>query len=140
MAIVYTEKGYRMHAALAAAGLGIADRNGVWVKANPAALDSDVNAFISAYSELPDVKSDRIDAIKLDGLGRINGLFPAITSVNEIEFYAEFWLSIKSTSKAATVNFQKIIDIYSAAKTAIASVNAAINSAAVAAVVVAWPV
>lgn len=140
MAIVYTEKGYKMHAALSAAGLGIYDKNGVWIKADPSATDAAINAFISAYDTLPDVKADRVAAIKADGLVRINALFPAITSIDEIEFYAEFWQSIKATSKQATVNFQKIIDIYSAGKAAITSVNEAANTAAVAAVVVAWPV
>jgi len=139
MAITYMEKGPRMHEALAAAGLGIAQSASAWISFGGADHTA-INAFIAAYDPLPDVKADRVAAIKVDGLARINAIFPAITSVDEIAFYAEFWLSIKSTSRAPTANFQKVIDIYSAAKSAIENVNAAVDAAAVAAVVVAWPV
>lgn len=96
-------------------------------------------AVIDAFDLLGSQKSDRIALIKAEALGRINAAFPAIKSLDEIEFFSELWSSIKATSKAATVKFQKVIDIYSAAKTAIASVNAATTKSGVDAVVVGWP-
>lgn len=135
MAINYVEKGNGLHARLTELGLSLWEENRVWKSSDDVA----VQAVINAYDPLPDHKKTRVDAIKADGLARINALFPAITSVDEIAFYAEFWLSVKSTSRAATVNFQKVIDIFTAAKTFIASVNAAVNVAGINAVVVSWP-
>lgn len=133
--INYVEKGYGLHDAIKKAGHKLEQQDGVWVSDD----DTAVQAIVDSYDDLPDAKTAKIDAIKAEGLVRINSLFPAITNVAEIQFYAEFWLSIKATSRAATVSFQKVLDIYSAAETAIASVQSATNKAGVAAVVVAWP-
>lgn len=134
--INYTEKGIGLHRVVAAAGHALYQRDGIWLSSNDVA----VQALIDAYDELPDIKEAKIGAIKAEALLRIAAMFPAITSVDEIQFYAEFWLSIKVTARAPTVAFQKVIDIYSAAKTAIASVNSATTKPGVEAVVVAWPV
>lgn len=134
--INYTEKGYGLHKAIAAAGHKLTQIDGVWSSSDDVA----VQAIINSYDDLPDAKTAKIDTIKAEALTRIAVLFPAITSVDEVTFYAEFWLSIKATSRAPTAPFQKVIDIYSAAKTAIASVNSATTKSGVEAVVVAWPV
>ena len=134
--INYIEKGEGLHIAIRTAGYSLVNRDGVWVSSNDVA----VQAIIDSYDPLPDYKANKNAAIKAEGLRRINLLFPAITSIDQIDFYAELWTSIKSTSKAATVNFQKIIDIYSAAKSGIQSVYVATTTAGVDAVVVSWPV
>ena len=64
-------------------------------------------------------EQQRIDEIKTAGLGLINLIFPAINTLDEIDFYAEFWLSIDPASRTPTLNFQKIIDVRQIAKDAI---------------------
>lgn len=135
MAINYIEKGNGLHEKISGLGLSLWEENRVWKSSDDVA----VQAIIDAYDPLPDRKKTRVDAIKAEGLARINDIFPAIKSVDEIAFYVEFWLSIKSTSRASTINFQKSIDIYTAAKAAISSVNSAVDVAGINAVVVAWP-
>ena len=135
MAITYIEKGIGLHNAIRAAGHHLEQKDGIWESDN----DDEVQAIIASYDMLPDEKSVKIASIKTEGLRRINLLFPAIISTEEIEFYVEFWLSIKATSRSPTVNFQKIIDIFGAAKTAVQSVNAATTKAGVAAVTAIWP-
>lgn len=124
-----------MHDAIRAAGHWLVQQDGAWVSSNDAA----VQALIDDYNPLADQKATRVALIKAEGLVRINTTFPAITSLDEVSFYAELWLSIAPAARAATAPFQKIINIYSAAKTAIVSVNAATTKAQIDAVVVAWP-
>jgi len=61
--------------------------------------------------------------IKAEGLSRVNALFPAITDLDQIDFFGEFWLSIAPAARQPTVDFQKIIDIRAAAKAAIVNVK-----------------
>lgn len=136
MAITYTEKGGGLHKKLAELGYSLREENRVWKSNN----DAEVQLIINSYDQLPDIKKSMVYEIKANGLARINAIFPAISSVDEVEFYAEFWLSIVPAARSATVNFQKIINIHNAAKTAIASVNGAANAAGVSAVTVSWPV
>jgi len=133
--INYIEKGMGLHAAIAAAGHSLVQRDGVWLSSNDLAVQN----IIDAYNELGDQKATRNAAIKADGLARINALFPAIQSLDDIAFQAEFWLSIAPAARSPTVNFSKIINIYSAAKTAITAVNACTTKAQIDAVTPAWP-
>ena len=135
MAITYTEKGAGMHAAIFAAGHKLAQVNGVWASSN----DTAVQTIINAYNPLSDQKSERIALIKADGLARISLIFPAITSVDEVAFFADMWLSIAPAARAATVNFQKVIDIYTAQKNGVIAVNAATTKVLIDAVTVSWP-
>ena len=135
MAITYIEKGQGLHDAIRAAGHMLIQQNGVWLSNN----DTAVQAIINAYNPLSDQKAARVTEIKNDGLVRINLLFPAIDSLDEIAFYAEFWTSIAPAARAATVSFQRIINIYTAAKNAITSVNACTTKAQIDAVTPAWP-
>ncbi len=135
MAIAYVEKGAGLHVAINAAGHWLEQRDGVWRSSNDAA----VQAIIDAYNPLADQKAARVALIKDDGLARINAAFPAIKSLDEIAFYAEFWTSIAPAARAATAPFQKVINIYTAAKTAITSVNACTTKAQIDAVTPAWP-
>ncbi len=134
MAIAYTEK-LGLHAAINAAGHWLMQRDGVWVSSD----DTAVQVIINAHNPLAAQKAERIAAIKADGLVRMNAAFPAIATLDDVALLAEFWLSIAAAARAATVPFQKIITIYSAAKTAIASVNAATTKAQIDAVAPAWP-
>jgi len=64
-------------------------------------------------------EKQRVFEIKSAGLVLINDVFPAINDLDEIKFYSEFWKSIAPAARQATADFQKAIDIYSTAKTAI---------------------
>lgn len=132
--ITYTEKA-GLHQAVNAAGHWLEQRDGVWRSSD----DTAVQAIIDAYTPLAYQKAERIAAIKADGLARINATFPAIESLDQIAFYAEFWSSIAPAARAATAPFQKVINIYTAAKNAITSVNAATTKAQIDAVAPAWP-
>lgn len=106
----------------------------------PVTSDDDaVQAIIDAFNPLADQKAERITQIKADGLVRMHTVFPALQSLDEVSFYAEFWLSIAPAARSPTVAFKKIIDIYSAAKSAIASINACVTKAQIDAVSVGWP-
>lgn len=127
-----------IHEAIAAAGYSLAQVNGVWT-VYPEGHDAAVQAIIDAYDVKIDMRAAKILAIKLEGLSRISAIFPAIGDLDELEFYSELWSSIKATAKQTTVNLQRVIDIYAAAKTAIAAVKNATTKAGITAVTVSWP-
>lgn len=136
MTINYTEKGIGLHDAIQRAGYWLTEGPNGWESSNDVA----VQGIIDGYDAIGAVRAARIGAIKADGLARINSAFPAIVSIDEVAFYAEFWLSIAPAARLPTAPFKRVIDIYSAAKTAIASVNAATTQAAINAVAPNWPV
>lgn len=133
--ITYTEKGAGLHEAILAAGHWLEQRNGVWVSSN----DSAVQAIINSYNPLPNYKTAKINAIKADGLSRIQALFPAIRDFEDLALIRELWLSILVAARSATPTWQRMIDIYTAGKNAISAVNAATTQAQVDAVTPAWP-
>lgn len=137
MSITYIEKGIGLHNTIIAAGHWLAQINGVWTSDNDAA----VQLIINNYNYLPDYQAIGIASIKATGLAKINALFPAITSIDQIQFFAEFWLSIASAARSPTANFTAVINIYTAAKNGIAAVQAASTTTGVDAAVaaVAWP-
>jgi len=135
MTLNYTEKGVGLHEAVRAAGHWLREENGVWRSSNDAA----VQTIIVAYDPLPLARNVRNTDIKADGLARMNAVFPAIKSLDEVAFQAEFWLSIAPAARVPTANFKRIIDIYTAAKNAVSAVNAATTQAQIDAVAPAWP-
>ena len=66
------------------------------------------------------VKLNKAKVIE-EALIRINLIFPTIETLDDINFFAEFWKSIALAARNATVDFQSVIDIYTVAKTAIAN-------------------
>lgn len=61
----------------------------------------------------------RVQEIKEAALTRITVAFPAITTLEQLDFCAEFWKSIAVGSRAPTVDFQYVLDVYTTAKAAI---------------------
>ncbi len=61
--------------------------------------------------------------IQGEGLLRIKDVFPSLGTLDEVQFFAELWKSIAPAARKPTVDFQKSIDIYTAAKQAIAVVE-----------------
>ncbi len=102
-------------------GISISGRDGVQYAEGGTAAEAEIQ--LAAYDELPAWQAQRRAEIKAEGLSRINGIFPALDSLDEVQFQAELWLSIAPAARQATADFQKAIDIYSAAKDAIAVVN-----------------
>ncbi len=135
MAITYVEKGVGLHDAVRAAGHWLAQVNGVWQSSNDAAVQS----IIDSYNELPHYKARKIAAIKLDGLARIQAVFPAISDFAELALLREMYLSIAPAARSPTSNWQRMIDIYTAGQIAVAAVNAATTKAQVDAVSPSWP-
>ena len=117
--INYTEKGIGLHELIGEAGFSFSQVDGVWVSSD----DTAVQLIIDSYDPLEDYKTTKKDEVKAEGLNRINIQFPAIQSVDEIKFYAEFWQSIAPAARQATTDFQKVIDIYTAAIAAISTIN-----------------
>lgn len=134
--INYIEKGRYLHDAIRKAGHWLREENGVWKSSNDAA----VQAIIDAFDPLPDYKAERIAAIKADGLARIQAVFPAINSFDELALIRELFLSILPAARAPTANWQRMIDIYTAGRNAVIAVNSATTKALVDAVTPAWPV
>lgn len=135
MPINYVEKGYRLHAAVRAAGHSLWEENGVWKSSN----DAFVQDIINNYDGFADYKADRIAAIKADGLARIQAVFPAINSFDELALVREMYLSIAAAARIPTSNWQRMIDIYTAGRNAATAVNNATTKQQVDAVIPAWP-
>lgn len=98
---------------------------GVPYKEVPAHIRDEFNEAITGYdiNDLPVfdvVKTDKIKTIA-EGVRRISLLFPTIQSLDDINFFSELWKSIAPAARVATVEFQEVIDVYTAAKTAIAN-------------------
>ncbi len=120
MAINYTEKGSGLHIAITAAGHWLRQvDDGVWISSNDVA----VQAIIDAYNALPGAKITKVNEIKAEALRRIQLVFPAIDNMDALALVREQWLSIAPAARQATPNFQRMIDIYQAAKSAITVVN-----------------
>lgn len=135
MPINYVEKGYRLHAAVRAAGHSLWEENGVWKSSN----DVVVQTIIDNYNDFADYKTDRIAAIKADGLARIQAVFPAINSFDELALIRDLFLSILPAARSPTANWQRMIDIYTAGRNAVIGVNNATTKQQVDAVTPAWP-
>ena len=130
MAIIFTEKGVGLHKHLLSLGYEIKHRDNVTgfsrIDGQPVSpADEDIiNAAIAAYDNLPDAKELKIVELKEEGLSRIQAVFPAIQSFDDIAFQREFFLSIAPAARNPTVNFQQIIDIYQAGLNARDAINA----------------
>lgn len=134
--INYTEKGRHLHEAIRKAGHWLREENGQWVSSDDVA----VQAIINAYDPLPDYKTERVAAIKADGLARIQAVFPAINSFDELALVREMFLSIAPAARVPTANWQRMIDIYTAGRAAALAVSNATTKQQVDAVNPAWPV
>lgn len=120
MAIIYIEKGAGLHEAIHNAGFRLQQVDGVWQSDNDVA----VQGIIDNYDNLPDVKTIKIAELKAEGLSRINVVFPAITTWDDLELVRGQWLSVAPAARQATVEFQSMIDIYQAGRTEVSAISA----------------
>jgi hypothetical protein len=122
--------------AIVAAGHWMRMHNNVLVCSNEAA----VQAIINGFDLLAEQKARRIATIKADGMVRINLIFPAIKTLDDLDLEAERWKSIAAAAKPnPTADYLRLINTYTAAKNAITSVNACTTKAQIDAVTPAWP-
>lgn len=138
MALNYREKGIGLWHAIRDAGHVMRSLDGVYTSDDDVA----VQAIIDSYDPLPDQKAEARDAIKATALAKIQTIFPAIPDIDTVNLVAEMMLSVAPAARQLTADMTTISQIYTAAKTGIAGVNAAANKAAVDAAVAAivWPV
>jgi hypothetical protein len=95
--------------------------------------------FTPPVESLADAKARRTTAIKAAALTRITAVLPTIDSFDTLDLVKEIVLSIAPAARQLTADLQAVVDIYTAAKTAIGSVQAATTVAQVDAVTVSWP-
>lgn len=100
---------------------------GTWI-VSPAARAAEAQIFIDAYDELPSLKSLKIQEVKQEGLNRINQIFPAISSFDELQLVREQYLSINAAARSPTADFQSAIDVYTAGRDAISVINNLLTS------------
>ena len=147
MPINYTEKGIGLIDALRAAGyprFGSIDRVFHADCDNPTDTSNDaaVQAIIDAYDPLPDQKADAVAAIKATALEKMQTLFSSLSDIDTVNLVAELWQSLVSQAKSPTTDWQTVINIYTAAKGGIQSVNAATDQAGIDSAVagITWPI
>jgi len=85
--------------------------------------DVAVQLIIDAYDALPEAKADKIEELKLEGLRRIQLVFPSISDFDELDFATEQYLSIAPAARQPTTDFQSVINIRQSAKNAISFIN-----------------
>ena len=92
---------------------------------------------------LADVKNEKLSELKSEGMARIAAVLPGIKDWDALELERERWLSVLPSARQATAQYQKVIDIYQAGRTAATAINNAASIAAVKAYDVAanpnWP-
>ena len=71
------------------------------------------------------LRATKIQELKDEGLSRIQAVLPAISSFDTLELVREMWLSIAPAARAATADFQSVIDIYQAARDGVVFLNTA---------------
>ena len=121
--ITWTEKGHGLIDALDAVGIQKVTKDNV-VSIYPIEREAEAQAIIDSYDHLPDVKKSKIAELKVEGLSRIQIVFPAINDFDELDLIREQWLSIAPAARQATTDFQVMIDTAQAGKAARAEINA----------------
>ena len=108
---------------------------GTWVTDDAVATQ----AIIDGYDPVPYARTQKIAAIKLDGLAHIQLIFPAISTFDWLQVFAELWQSIASAARSPTANWTKAVNTWNAGVIAVNQVNAALTVSAVNAVTPVWP-
>ena len=136
MTIIYKEKGIGLHNAVIAAGYSIWEENNSWKSNN----DIEVQKIIDQYNELDDLKKEKTQQIKLQGLTLIMQLYPAITNFDQLLLFRDVWMSIAPAARNPVANWTKLINIYTAGANGVTAVNSATTKAQIDAITVNWPV
>lgn len=99
--------------------------NNKWFKAVQKWIDQGNTAEpeFTAAEKLDNEKRDKLQELRAEGLSRIQVEIPAITDWDTLELVRELWLSIKPTSRQATVPLTNVINIYQAGRDEVAVIN-----------------
>lgn len=73
-------------------------------------------------------RTTKILELKDEGLARIQAVMPGIDNFNTLELIREMWLSTAVAARAATADFQSVIDIYQAARDGVIFLNTATDN------------
>ncbi len=98
-----------------------------------------VHAFVQGYSGLAKAKAVKAAMIKAEGLSRIQAVFPAIADIDELKLVTNIVQSIAPAARQLTVDMTALSQIYTAAQSALTSVQNATTIAQVRAVTPSWP-
>lgn len=84
---------------------------------------ADITAIEAHFNEMTKAarvtENKRVKDITDEAVSRMHVLFEIISSLNDVKFFAAFWQSIAPAARQATPEFSHMINIYTAAKTAI---------------------
>jgi len=97
----------------------------VWVEGVPQTNDDTAaQILIDGFDYLGKTKQQKIIELKEEGLSRVHAIFPAIDDFDDLDLVREQWLSIAPAARNATADFQQIIDIVQAGRSAAIAINA----------------
>ena len=106
-----------------------------WITDNASATQ----AAIDAFDPVPFAKKYKREAIRVDGLTRVQAVFPAIRDVDELRLVTNIMQSIAPAARQLTPDMTTLSAIYTAVQNALTAVNNATTVAQVRAVSPNWP-
>ena len=126
--ITYIEKGYGLHEAVEAQGYFLDHKNGV-ARAfqdgqQSATIDTAVQDIIDGYDEIDHWKAEKAKEIKVEGLRRINLVYPAVQTLDDVKLIADLIKYMRDNGAAApTGDLETAAGIYTAARSAAIAIN-----------------
>ncbi len=87
-------------------------------------IDAECQVVIDSYDPLPHAKRDKIRELKVEGLSRVQSVFPAIKNFDDLDLVREQYLSVAPAARQPTTDFQTAIDIVGAGRSAVVAINA----------------
>ena len=116
-------------------GYYVVDKDGVWLiytKVGGAhtldeSLETEaiVQALIDNYSPLEYLKVEKENQVIDEAVERAKAIFPTIDNIGALKLEQERWLSIQATARSTpTTEYQKALDIYTAATGAVTGIKA----------------
>lgn len=82
-----------------------------------------VQSIIDSFDPLPVLKAAKIEKLKEEGLSRINAVYPAIKSWDDLDLVKDTYMSVAPAARNPTADFQSMINIFQAGKNAAAEIN-----------------
>lgn len=82
-----------------------------------------VETFAIAERPIADIQRYKIGVLKQEGLTRVQVVIPAIDTLDALGLAKEQWLSVAPAARNPTDKFQRVIDIYQVALSAIAAIK-----------------
>jgi len=83
-----------------------------------------VQSIVDSFNPIPLTKKDKRKELNVEGLLRIQLIFPAISDFDELDLVREQFLSLAPAARSPTAKFQKLIDTVQARNQARKAINA----------------